>query len=55
MTMSTPALRSSHLVAIAAVLGALAAWASGPSAPAVALGLGCVLAISAGLSKTCTP
>ncbi len=55
MTTSTPALRSSHLIAIAALLGALAGWVAGAAAPAIALGVGCVLAITAGLSKTCTP
>ncbi len=55
MTTSTPALRSSHLVAVAALLGALAGWAAGGAAPAIALGVGCVLAVTAGLSKTCTP
>ena len=52
MTTSTPAIRSSHLIAVAALLGALAAWIAGGAALTIALGVGGVLAIAAGLSKT---
>ena len=61
MTDTPRTLRSSHLVLITTLLGVLLAVALGLLAPqgtaplTVALLLGAVLAITAGLSKTCTP
>lgn len=61
MTDTPRTLRSSHLVLITTLLGVLLAVALGLLAPegtapmSVALMLGVVLAITAGLSKTCTP
>ncbi len=62
MTDTPRTLRSSHLVLMVTLLGALLAILMGVLAPAgtaapttVALVLGGMLAITAGLSKTCTP
>lgn len=61
MTDTPRTLRSSHLVLMITLLGALLAIAMGMLAPGgtapmpVALVLGGMLAITAGLSKTCTP
>ncbi len=61
MTDTPRALRSGHLVLLATLFGALLAVAMGLFTPegtapvSVALALGGVLAITAGLSKTCTP